>query len=99
MLRLLALVAVTAVWGITFIQVKDAVELYPLFAFLAVRFAIAALVLAGFAARRVRSLGRDGVVAGAALGGLLATGHALQTAGSRARPSRAPASSLGCTSS
>ena len=43
---LLALVVVTAVWGLTFVQVKDAVALYPLFAFLAVRFAIASLVLA-----------------------------------------------------
>jgi hypothetical protein len=25
------------VWGVTFVQVKDALELYPLFAFLAVR--------------------------------------------------------------
>ena len=27
-----ALILVTAVWGITFVQVKDAVELYALFA-------------------------------------------------------------------
>ena len=78
---LLALVAVTAVWGITFVQVKDAVELYPLFAFLAVRFAIASLVLAVPAAGRLRSLGRRGATAGAALGLLLALGYALQTAG------------------
>jgi drug/metabolite transporter (DMT)-like permease len=78
---LLALVVVTAVWGITFVQVKDAVELYPLFAFLAVRFAIAALTLAVPAARRVRTLTRTGACAGALLGLLLATGYALQTAG------------------
>jgi drug/metabolite transporter (DMT)-like permease len=78
---LLALVVVTAVWGITFVQVKDAVELYPLFAFLAVRFAIAALTLAVPAARRVRTLTRTGAGAGALLGLLLATGYALQTAG------------------
>jgi len=75
------LVLVTAVWGITFVQIKDALELYPLFAFLAVRFAIAVAVLAVPAARRVRSLGRDGAVAGLLLGGLLAAGYALQTAG------------------
>ena len=40
MLPLALLVLVTAVWGITFVQVKDALALYPLFAFLAVRFAI-----------------------------------------------------------
>ena len=78
---LLALVLVTAVWGVTFVQVKDAVALYPLFAFLAVRFAIASLVLAMPAAGRMRSLGRPGWTAGAALGLLLAVGYALQTAG------------------
>jgi drug/metabolite transporter (DMT)-like permease len=78
---LLALIAVTAVWGVTFVQVKDALELYPLFAFLAVRFAIAALVLAAPAAGRMRSLGRPGWLAGAGLGLLLALGYALQTAG------------------
>ena len=78
---LLALLAVTAVWGVTFVQVKDALELYPLFAFLAVRFAIASLTLAVPAAPRLRSLGRDGWRAGLALGLLLAAGYALQTAG------------------
>ena len=81
MLALGALVLVTAVWGLTFVQVKDAVALYPLFAFLAVRFAIASLVLAAPAAGRLRSLGRGGATAGAALGLLLALGYALQTAG------------------
>jgi drug/metabolite transporter (DMT)-like permease len=75
------LVLVTAVWGITFVQIKDALEIYPLFAFLAIRFAIAVVALAVPAAPRLRSLGRRGVVAGAALGGLLAAGYGLQTAG------------------
>ena len=78
---LFALIAVTAVWGFTFVQVKDAVELYPLFAFLAVRFLIAAAVLAVPARGRMGSLGRRGWVAGASLGLLLALGYALQTAG------------------
>jgi drug/metabolite transporter (DMT)-like permease len=78
---LLALLAVTAVWGVTFVQVKDAVELYPLFAFLAVRFAIASATLALPAVSRVRTLGRHGAAGGALLGLLLAGGYALQTAG------------------
>jgi drug/metabolite transporter (DMT)-like permease len=78
---LLALIAVTAVWGITFVQVKDALALYPLFAFLTVRFLIAAVVLAVPAAGRLGGLGRRGWVAGASLGLLLALGYALQTAG------------------
>ena len=78
---LAALVLVTAVWGVTFVQVKDAVALYPLFAFLAVRFAIASVVLVVPAAPRLRSLGRRGLVAGTGLGLLLAAGYGLQTAG------------------
>jgi drug/metabolite transporter (DMT)-like permease len=69
-----ALILVTAVWGLTFVQVKDAVELYP-------RFAIASLALAPPAARRLGSLGREGVTVGVFLGGLLALAFALQTAG------------------
>jgi drug/metabolite transporter (DMT)-like permease len=78
---LVVLVLVTAVWGVTFVQIKDALELYPLFAFLAVRFAIAVATLAVPVAPRLRSLGREGAVAGVALGCLLAAGYALQTAG------------------
>jgi drug/metabolite transporter (DMT)-like permease len=80
-MALLALLLVTAVWGVTFVQVKDAVEIYPLFAFLAVRFAIASATLAVPGARRLRSLGRRGLGAGVLLGVLLAAGYALQTAG------------------
>ena len=81
MLALAALLAVTAVWGVTFVQVKDAVALYPLFAFLAIRFAIATLTLAVPGTRRVLSLGPAGIGAGALLGLLLAAGYVLQTAG------------------
>jgi drug/metabolite transporter (DMT)-like permease len=78
---LLALIAVTAIWGVTFVQVKDAVDVYPLFAFLAVRYGIATGVLAVVGGRRVRTLGRSGFAAGAVLGGLLGLGIGLQTAG------------------
>jgi drug/metabolite transporter (DMT)-like permease len=76
-----ALILVTAVWGITFVQVKDAVELYPLLAFLAVRYLIATAALAPPALGRLRGLGRDGLFAGAFLGVLIAAGIGLQTAG------------------
>jgi drug/metabolite transporter (DMT)-like permease len=78
---LLALLLVTAVWGVTFVQVKDAVAIYPLFAFMAIRFAIAGGTLAIPAAARVRALGTDGLRAGVILGAMLAAGFALQTAG------------------
>ena len=76
-----ALVAVTAIWGYTFVPVQKAVALYPLFAFLAVRFAISTLVLAPFALRPLRSLPRPGCSPARGAGCLLATAYALQTAG------------------
>ncbi|MDZ4063233.1 MAG: EamA/RhaT family transporter, partial [Coriobacteriia bacterium] len=36
-----ALVGVAMVWGATFVMVKDAVALYPVYGFLGLRFAIA----------------------------------------------------------
>jgi drug/metabolite transporter (DMT)-like permease len=78
---LLALVGVTAIWGVTFVQVQDALELYPLFAFLAVRFAISTVVLAPFAFSSLRRLPREGYVVGVGVGALLATAYGLQTAG------------------
>ena len=80
-LPLVALVGVTAIWGVTFVQVQDAIALYPLFAFLALRFAISTAALAPFAWRPLRELPREGVVAGIGVGVLLAAAYALQTAG------------------
>src|SRR4051794_14791668 len=76
-----ALLLVTAVWGLTFVQVKDAVAVYPLFLFLAVRFAIACGVLAPFALPRLRHLDRRALAGGVAIGGFLAAGYAFQTVG------------------
>src|SRR5919206_3074121 len=77
---LLALVAVTAVWGVTFVQIKDAIAIYPILDYLAVRFAIASLVLAP-AAPRLGSLGGRGAGAAAVAGALLGVGYVLQTLG------------------
>jgi drug/metabolite transporter (DMT)-like permease len=79
--QLAILVAVTAVWGVTFVQVKDAVAVYPLFAFLALRFAIASCTLAPPGLGRLRRLGRRGVGAGVLAGTLVGAGYVLQTAG------------------
>ena len=79
---LVALVLVTVVWGVTFVQVKDAVAIYPLFAFLALRFAIGSLALFPFALTRARrNSWKGGAVAGALLGLLVAGAYAFQTAG------------------
>ena len=79
---MVALVGVTAIWGYTFVPVQEAVAIYPLFAFLAVRFAISTLVLAAvrlaLAARSCRGAASS---AGVGAGALLATAYGLQTAG------------------
>jgi drug/metabolite transporter (DMT)-like permease len=80
-LPLLALVGVTAVWGVTFVQVKDALELYPLFAFLAVRFGISTVALAPFALSSLRGLPPRGYAVGIGVGAFLAAAYGLQTAG------------------
>jgi len=76
-----ALVAVTAIWGYTFVPVQKTVGAYPLFAFLAVRFAISTAALAPFAWRSLRTLPRAGWPAGLAAGSFLALAYGLQTAG------------------
>jgi drug/metabolite transporter (DMT)-like permease len=78
---ILALVAVTAVWGYTFVPVQEALAVYPLFAFLAVRFAISTAALAPFAWTPLRELPRPGWAAGLGAGALLAAAYGFQTAG------------------
>jgi drug/metabolite transporter (DMT)-like permease len=77
----LALVLVTAVWGYTFVPVQQALESFPLFAFLALRFCVSSAVLAPFAWRPLRTTPRAGVLAGLGVGLLLALAYGLQTAG------------------
>ena len=76
-----ALVAVTAIWGYTFVPVQKTVGAYPLFAFLAVRFAISTAALAPFAWKSLRTLPRAGWPAGLVAGSFLALAYGLQTAG------------------
>ena len=81
----LAMVAVTAVWGSTFVLVRDAVALIPPFAFIAYRFLAAALLLAVVRPRRTVGGPGDGVwgplAAGAAIGLALFAGYGFQTVG------------------
>ena len=78
-----ALVAVAAVWGATFVTVKDAVTAFPVLAFLAWRFLAAAAVVAPFVAGDLRRMGRPGLAAGLAMGAFLTAGFVLQTFGLR----------------
>ena len=76
----LALIFVALVWGATFVLQADALTEYPLYAFLAVRFGIAAVVLAVLQPRIFAKLTVDNVKLGLAAGALLALGYVLQTA-------------------
>ena len=90
-----ALLLVTLVWGATFVMVKDAVAEFPVFSFMAIRFALAAIALAPFAfwqmrraappsdqIRPIRSISSISVLFPSLLVGFaLFTGYAFQTAG------------------
>lgn len=76
-----ALVGVTAIWGVTFPVVKQAVEQLPPYTFNAVRFTLAAVVLGAFALPRLARLGAVGWRHGVLLGGMLFAGYAFQTVG------------------
>jgi len=72
-LAILALVGITAVWGATFVLVKDAIARMPVMAFLAWRFGIATLAMVALRPRSVAGLGRRGrrAVFTPLIGGLL----------------------------
>lgn len=77
----IALLAAAAIWGFTFPIVKDALEDIPVVEFLAIRFAIATLVLSAIWPGTARDALRKGWRAGLIAGMLLALGHAFQTFG------------------
>ena len=74
----LLLVGVTAVWGWTFVVVQDAIALYGVLPFLAVRFLLAGAALAPIYAARLK--GRS-LVVGGGIGVVLAAGYLFQTTG------------------
>jgi len=79
----LALLALAAGWGSTFVMVKDAVALIPVFTFLSLRFGVASIALIGTAGPRVRQLNRRAVILSAVAGLLFAAGYGFQTIGLR----------------
>ncbi|MHB1355340.1 MAG: DMT family transporter [Anaerolineae bacterium] len=79
----LALLLMTLIWGSTFVMVKDAVTNYPVFPFLAIRFAMATLILLVVGFKRLRSLTWRKLTAGIVVGLLLFAGYSFQTIGLR----------------
>lgn len=77
----LALVAVAAVWGWTFVMVKDAVSAYPLYGFLGWRFGVATVAFVALFPGVFRRFGRGTLGVGIAAGLLLTAGYIFQTWG------------------
>jgi drug/metabolite transporter (DMT)-like permease len=76
----LALLAMAAAWGSTFVLIKDLVTRIPVADLLAIRFAIAALALGLIVGPRIQ-ISRDVLTKGALLGLLYGAAQILQTAG------------------
>jgi drug/metabolite transporter (DMT)-like permease len=72
---------VTAIWGWSFLLVKESVAVYPVFPFLAVRFTLAALLLAPLLLRRLGGGSPQAVRGGVLMGAALFSGYAFQTIG------------------
>lgn len=81
LLAALSLLALTAAWGSTFFMIKDLLDRVPTLDFLAVRFAIAAVLLVAVAPRAITRLPRDAKRHAVVLGGLYGVAQVLQTAG------------------
>lgn len=76
-----ALVGVAALWGSTFVMVKDAVAVYPAWSFLGWRFLVATVAFVVLFPRSVRSLDWPTVRAGLVAGAFLTAGYVFQTLG------------------
>ena len=76
-----ALAFCSLLWGATFVVVRGALEHVSVFLFLAVRFSLAAVLLAIFQHGGLRNLKKGELFAGAALGLFMFGGYAFQTAG------------------
>mgnify|MGYP004702943951 CR=1 FL=1 len=77
----LALVGVAIVWGGTFVMVKEAVESYPLYSFLGLRFAIAVVAFVAIFPRSIARLTGRTLGVGLLAGAFLCAGYVFQTWG------------------
>lgn len=75
------LTGITAIWGWSFVIVKDSISFYPVFSFLAVRFLFGAIILFFFIGKKVFSFERELWLSGFLLGVFLFSGYAFQTTG------------------
>lgn len=88
-----ALLSVAVIWGWAFVAVAEAIERWPMYSFLAWRFALASAAFVIFYPKVLKRLTADNVKTGLIAGVLLSAGYILQTAGldgpGRTTPARA----------
>jgi drug/metabolite transporter (DMT)-like permease len=77
----LAMVLITALWGATFVVVKDALGYASVFVFMAIRFGLAAAVMAAMYRLAIARMSGDELRAGVEIGLFLFAGYALQNTG------------------
>jgi drug/metabolite transporter (DMT)-like permease len=82
-LAITALVGTTAIWGWTFLIVKDAIAKMPVMDFLAVRFTLAVMVMLAVRPTCLRHITRQGLWQGIILGFFLGMSYITQTYGLR----------------
>jgi drug/metabolite transporter (DMT)-like permease len=70
-----SLVVCSLLWGTTFVVVKNSLDHVSVFLFLAVRFMLAAALMAAFRPRALRRLGREELLADVALGFFMFCGY------------------------
>lgn len=76
-----ALIGVAAVWGSTFVMVKDAVQDYPVWSFLGLRFAVASIAFLAIFPSTLKRMTRRNALVGLVAGVFLTAGYVFQTTG------------------
>lgn len=76
-----ALFAAALIWGSSFFMMKHVVAVFPTYYLLAIRFTVAAVLLAAIFRKRLYRPDRQTLLAGLAVGGTMFTAYAFQTIG------------------
>ncbi len=75
------LTGITAIWGWSFVIVKESISLYPVFSFLALRFLLGAVILSFFIRTKIFFFEKKLWLSGFLLGVFLFSGYSFQTTG------------------
>jgi len=76
-----ALFGVTFAWGAGFVLMKDAIEMQPVFDFLATRFTLATAILLAIRPQVISKINKELLLKGTLLGAMLGLGYITQTIG------------------